>query len=179
MLQDISNDLKWEKLHNITFMIICSYVNISTYIAACLTTEGKQCLFPFKYMNKTDDSPDASLQEITYTKCSTETLYRPWCPTSMIVNFCCNEISLILRRISKIISSKISLFIELTNDLKVVEWGDCLPDCPTQDINPVCLMDPTPPAMEDGYQGSKNYTTDYVFGIGTVTKGVISQVWVR
>ena len=145
-----------------------------------MTTEGKQCLFPFKYMNKTDDSPDASLQEITYTKCSTETLYRPWCPTGMIVNFNRNEISLInLRRISKIISSKISHCIELTNDLKVVEWGDCLPDCPTQDINPVCLMDPTPPALEDGYQGSKNYTTDYVFGIGTVTKGVISQVWFR
>ena len=61
-----------------------------------MTTEGKQCLFPFKYMNKTDDSPDASLQEITYTKCSTETLYRPWCPTSMIVNFNTNEISLII-----------------------------------------------------------------------------------
>ena len=62
-----------------------------------MTTEGKQCLFPFKYMNKTDDSPDASLQEITYTKCSTETLYRPWCPTSMIVNFNRNAISLIYR----------------------------------------------------------------------------------
>ena len=99
MLHDNSNNLKWKKLilciYLITLIIICSDFNISTYVAACMTTEGKQCLFPFKYMNKTDDSPDASLQEITYTKCSTETLYRPWCPTSMIVNLNRDEISLI------------------------------------------------------------------------------------
>ena len=99
------------KLHNITFIIICSDINKSTYVAACMTTEGKQCLFPFKYMNKTDDSPDASLQEITYTKCSTETLYRPWCPTSMIVNFNRNEISLInLTDFKNYIVKNISLY---------------------------------------------------------------------
>ena len=83
-----------------------SFQYISTYVAACMTTDGKQCLFPFKYMNKTDDSPDASLQEITYTKCSTETLYRPWCPTSMIVNFNRNEISLIYDEFQKLYRQK-------------------------------------------------------------------------
>ena len=63
--------------------------------------------------------------------------------------------------------------IELTADREVEEWGDCLPDCPTQITNPVCLMDPVPPALQDGYQGSKNYTTDFDFGVGTVTKGVL------
>ena len=59
------------------------------------------------------------------------------------------------------------------NNDEVEEWGDCLPDCPTQITNPVCLMDPVPPALQDGYQGSKNYTTDFDFGVGTVTKGVL------
>ena len=57
-----------------------------TYISACMTTQGKQCIFPFKYTNKTDSSPDASTQELIYTKCSTETIYRPWCPTSNFTN---------------------------------------------------------------------------------------------
>ena len=63
-------------------------------------------------------------------------------------------------------------FIELTSQLEVIEWGHCLPDCPSQEINPVCLMDPTPPALEDDDHDSKNYTSDYTLGIGTVTKGV-------
>ena len=48
-------------------------------ISACMTTEGKQCLFPFKYRNRTDDGTET---ELTFYKCSTEDLYRPWCPTS-------------------------------------------------------------------------------------------------
>ena len=57
-----------------------------------------------------------------------------------------------------------------------MEWGDCLPDCPTQDTNPVCLMDPKAPALQDSlYPGSKNYSTDFTFGTGIVTKGVILQ----
>ena len=54
-------------------------------ILACMTTEGKQCLFPFKYRNKTDDTSghdDAEWTELEYTKCSTLDIYRPWCPTS-------------------------------------------------------------------------------------------------
>ena len=59
---------------------------------------------------------------------------------------------------------KLSSFFleELTRDGTVDEWGHCLPDCPAQETNPVCEMDPEFPALEDGYQGSKNYTTDFV-----------------
>ena len=57
-----------------------------------------------------------------------------------------------------------------------MEWGDCLPDCPTQDTNPVCLMDPKAPALQDPLvPGSKNYSTDFTFGSGIVTQGVILQ----
>ena len=62
--------------------------------------------------------------------------------------------------------------IELNNNSEVEEWGNCLSDCPTQEINPVCQMDPLAPALEDGYQGSKNYSTDFMFGSGHITAGV-------
>ena len=53
---------------------------------------------------------------------------------------------------------------ELTDDLQVVEWGDCLPDCPTQEINPVCMNDPIAPALKTTeYPESKNYTTEFIF----------------
>ena len=45
---------------------------------------------------------------------------------------------------------KMIFITELTDDLNVIEWGDCLPDCPSQEINPVCLMDPISPALHDG-----------------------------
>ena len=34
-------------------------------------------------------------------------------------------------------------------------------------------MDPIAPALQDGFRDSKNYSTDFVFGVGAVTKGVI------
>ena len=65
----------------------------------------------------------------------------------------------------------------MSADDEVEEWGDCLPDCPTQITNPVCLMDPEPPALQDGYQGSKNYSTEFNFGTGEITKGVNNSMW--
>ena len=66
--------------------------------------------------------------------------------------------------------------VELTSSGEVEEWGNCLPDCPTQDTNPVCLMDPAFPALEDGFQKSRNYTTDFVIGSGQITRGVRRNV---
>ena len=66
----------------------------------------------------------------------------------------------------------IRFVIELNSNNEVEEWGNCLPDCPTQETNPVCQMDPLVPALEDGYQGSKNYSTDFVFGTKQITAGV-------
>jgi hypothetical protein len=38
-------------------------------------------------------------------------------------------------------------------------------------------MDPKAPALQDSlYPGSKNYSTDFTFGEGIVTKGVILQL---
>ena len=63
------------------------------------------------------------------------------------------------------------LILELSSDDQVLEWGDCLPDCPTQETNPVCLMDPVAPALQDEYQGSKNYSTDFVLALEKLLKG--------
>ena len=41
----------------------------------CMTVNGLQCLFPFKYHNDTHD-------DVEFNICSVADLYRPWCPTS-------------------------------------------------------------------------------------------------
>ena len=56
--------------------------------SACMTTEGRQCLFPFKYRNRTDDD---TTTELIFNKCSTLDIYRPWCPTSK------NELSILYK----------------------------------------------------------------------------------
>ena len=55
-----------------------------------MTTEGKQCVFPFKYKNKTENGDD---QELIFNKCSTEDIYRPWCPTSKKYHIPCKMYS--------------------------------------------------------------------------------------
>lgn len=44
----------------------------------CLTTQGEECIFPFRYKNITIDGIETDL---TYNECSTVHLYKPWCPT--------------------------------------------------------------------------------------------------
>ena len=63
---------------NVSKLILQALTIFYLYLA-CMTTEGKQCIFPFKYKNKTESGDD---QELTFNKCSTEDIYRPWCPTS-------------------------------------------------------------------------------------------------
>ena len=92
-----------------------------------MTTNGKQCLFPYKYSNETD--PD-----LTYKICSTLDVYRPWCPT------------------------------KLSETKEVLEWGDCLPDCPMEQVNSACLNDPEYPKLSDGTDLSVNFTTDFTSG---------------
>ncbi len=79
---------------------------------------------------------------LEYNECSTLDIYRSWCPT------------------------------KLNPDRTVAEWGDCLPDCPSENVNSVCLDDPEMPVLSDGYGGSKNYTFDFQFGIDKVTDEV-------
>ncbi len=79
---------------------------------------------------------------LEYNICSTLDVYRSWCAT------------------------------KVNADKTVAEWGDCLSDCPSENVNSVCLDDPETPAMSDGSGKSVNYTTDFPFGIGMVSDEV-------
>ena len=79
----------------------------------------------------------------TYTICSGLDVYRPWCPT------------------------------KLSENLEVIEWGDCLDDCPTEQIQKVCIEEPNFPIMADGSDRAVNYTANYTKGSGLVTDEVI------
>ena len=76
---------------------------------------------------------------LTYKICSGLDVYRPWCPTN------------------------------LDDNMNVLEWGDCLEDCPTEPYDSACLQDPIFPATADGTTVSVNYTTDYTPGVSVVT----------
>ena len=75
---------------NINFVILLAVLVLIHFQndSACMTTEGRQCLFPFKYRNRTDDD---TTTELIFNKCSTLDIYRPWCPTSK------NELSILYK----------------------------------------------------------------------------------
>ena len=107
-----------------------------------MTTEGKQCLFPFKFKNESGEQ--------TFTECASIGVYKPWCPTK---------------------------FVDNDADAGVIEeWGECLPDCPHQEVEIVCQDPPTFPKLKnDDNPKSANYT---VVGMvpdrstGDITPGV-------
>ncbi len=80
--------------------------------------------------------------ELTYKICSALDVYRPWCPTA------------------------------LDAALNVLEWGDCLEDCPSEIVNSVCLEEPQFPAWCDGTSSCANFTANYDQGSGAVTDEV-------
>ena len=82
--------------------------------------------------------------ELTYKICSSLDVYRPWCPTL------------------------------LNENLEVLEWGDCLDDCPTEAVQKVCIDEPNFPIMADGSDRAVNYTANYTLGSGLVTDEVKS-----
>ena len=52
-----------------------------------------------------------------------------------------------------------NVFLALSSDKETIyEWGYCLPDCPTEEIRPVCQTFPTFPKTAEG--GGVNYTTN-------------------
>ena len=57
---------------------------------------------------------------------------------------------------------------ELDENLNVLEWGDCLDDCPI--VNSGCLEDPTFPVLADGLDSAVNFTTQYPSWIDVITQ---------
>ena len=82
--------------------------------------------------------------DLTYNICSSLDVYRPWCPT------------------------------KLDSNLNVLEWGDCLEDCPKEPVMSVCLKEPDFPVSSDGSEHSVNFTTTYEKGSGIVVDEVRS-----
>ena len=87
--------------------------------------------------------------ELTYKICSSLDVYRPWCPT------------------------------KLDDNLNVLEWGDCLEDCPSEPVNSVCLEEPQFPMFSDGSDRSLNFTANYTRGIGVVTDEVVASLLIK
>ena len=56
--------------------------------------------------------------------------------------------------------SKLPFILKVDDDLKPVEWGLCLPDCPSQEVEIVCKDLPPFPALADLSENPKsvNYT---------------------
>jgi hypothetical protein len=80
--------------------------------------------------------------DLTYKICSSLDVYRPWCPT------------------------------KLDDTLNVVEWGDCLDDCPTEPVNSACLMEPEFPKFSEGMSLTVNFTSNFTVGSAAVTDEV-------
>ena len=53
-----------------------------------------------------------------------------------------------------------------------MEWGECLPDCPQEEVTSVCIMEPDFPKFADGSEGTVNYTSSYMYGSGRATRDV-------
>jgi len=54
----------------------------------------------------------------------------------------------------------------------ILEWGECLPDCPQETVTQVCIMEPQFPAYAYGKSGSVNFTSNYIPGSMMVTNDV-------
>ena len=66
-------------------------------------------------------------------------------------------------------------FLALDGNGDISKWGLCLPECPMEEVEPVCLDDPQPPKFGDN-STSYNFTSDFVFGLGIPTAEV-SPCW--
>ena len=64
--------------------------------------------------------------------------------------------------------------LELSSSGAIVEWGECLQDCPQEDVSSVCIMEPDFPKFADDTPGSVNYTSNYKYGSGVPTRDVRS-----
>ncbi len=101
----------------------------------CFTLDGTQCILPFKYFNV---SEAGVVTELTYTKCTTIDIYKPWCPT----------------------------LIDPLND-DILEWGLCQESCPQEIADIVCLEEPPFPefvTQEEAAMLFVNFSANYDYG---------------
>ena len=78
---------------------------------------------------------------LTFTSCSSLHVFTPWCPTKID---------------------------NVTNE--IIEWDECLDDCPHQKPEIVCLEDPEFPSYVDGEGQEANFTSDYEPDVGLIMK---------
>ena len=88
---------------------------------------------------------------MVYNKCTVSDLHRPWCPTSMtnLVIF-----------VSAVMSFSFLLEVDSDDPWIILEWGECLPNCPQEPTIPVCHEDPVFPGFALT-PGTVNYTAMY------------------
>ena len=82
---------------------------------------------------------NASHPKSEHHACSTLGLHKPWCAT------------------------------EVNEDNSVVEWGECLADCPSEMVQVVCMEDPVMPLLSDGSGRIVNFSTSFEFGMERIT----------
>ncbi len=137
-----------------------SYVLRPIFCAGCFTLEGKQCIFPFQYFNVSDDG---TRTDLTYTKCTTLDIYRPWCPTGQR-KFGASDRSFI--------GPFVLIFTEVNANDEILSWGECIESCPQEVPETVCLDEPLFPPYSFFGEPYVNFTADYVQGSGEETKDV-------
>jgi len=67
---------------------------------------------------------------------------------------------------------KCYISLAISSSKTILEWGECLPDCPQEEVTAVCIMEPIFPAYADGASGYANFTSNYVAGSGVATLDV-------
>ncbi|XP_059096703.1 uncharacterized protein LOC131891197 [Tigriopus californicus] len=87
-------------------------------------------------------SASGEVTDLEYTKCSTLDVFLPWCAT------------------------------EVDDAKNVLDWGFCVPDCPSEVVEVACLSEPDFPVFVTPWDASDlvNFTTSYDQGSALVTK---------
>lgn len=74
-------------------------------------------------------------------------------------------------RLTKMINNN-DYFPGVDSSNGVLEWDECLPDCPTELVSPVCILEPIFPPFVDGTTDEVNFTSNYEYGSNVPTRDV-------
>jgi len=70
------------------------------------------------------------------------------------------------------LSKNIYLCTAISPSNTILEWGECLSDCPQEEVTAVCVMEPIFPTYADGISRNVNFTSNYIPGSGVATLDV-------